>query len=102
MSLRLFGAKWRGRFEIGRHGLPDYAWHASNNADGFLVIYMCSGARFFVNWRSGSSRSCSQAFPKFEDAVEHAADTFRWLPEDRLDRLDRVDPSAPRFFQCQV
>ena len=99
MSLRLFGTKWRGRFEIGRHGLPDYVWHASTNAEGSLSIRMCAGTRFFVNWRFGPALSCSESFPDFESAVEHAADTFRWLPEDRLDRLDRVDPSAPRYFQ---
>jgi len=99
MSLRLFGTEWRGRFEIGRHGLPDYVWSAVNNADGALVIQMCSEARFFVGWRSGSSLACSVAFDTFEGAVEYAADTFRWLPEDRIDRIDRLDSSAPRYFQ---
>ena len=99
MSLRLLGTEWDGRFEIGRHGLFDYVWYAVNNAEGALSVHMCSGARFFVNWRSGSALSCSEAFDTFEDAVEHSSKAFAWLP---LKPWVLLDPEGPRYFQFKV
>ena len=102
MSLRLLGTEWEGRFEIGRHGLPDYVWYAVNNAEGSLSVHMCSGARFFVNWRSGSNpctSKVSKAFDTFEDAVAYAAEAFAW---HSLKPWVLLDPEGPRYFQFKV
>jgi hypothetical protein len=99
MSYRLLGTEWKGDFEMGRHGLTDYVWNAVNNAEGALSIHMASRARFFVNWRSGSSLSCSEAFDTFEDAVEHSSKAFAWLP---LKPWVLLDPEGPHYFNFQT
>ena len=99
MSIRLYCTAWEGRFETGRDGLPDYVWHALNvflNPPGELTIHMCSGARFFVNHRSGSDLSCSQSFPTFEDAVAYAASEFSWV---LLEPEKIGGPNTPQYFQ---
>ena len=103
MSYRLLGTEWNfGNCETGRHGLPDYIWHAVNNVEGALSIHMATKARFFVSWRSGSSpctSKVSKAFDTFEDAVEYAAEAFEWLP---LKPWVLLDPEGPHFFNFKA